>query len=356
MDKTQPENLGFLRRFRALLDDMAAVATGGEVGDGSRSLQDGRRLYERRRQAAHVLYLRPARAGIHRGATSAAGREFPVNVRTAGSAGPSQSRRHAFMSAASRRARPTGSALAKLRSRCLPACGHHLPYQGRNSPAGSGACLRRIARPLRHPLLAGLRRSDGCDPDGWERELTNALSEGAPWLAGARRAPKAGGGMHRRRRRIGARALSPDPCVPSAPVRGGRRRHDLPGHQPRLLVLHQRKGSERLLFVFNLTQDRRRFTFRRPRRRAASHAVLHRFSADNAISLAALRLFCGRLRLVESRCGCVKRMAALDPHPISMNLPHRQARGRKSSNAGSRTAGRRVAGRAFQRGAQRKAA
>ena len=38
-DKTQPENLGFLRRFRALLDEYDARAAVGEVGDGARSLQ-----------------------------------------------------------------------------------------------------------------------------------------------------------------------------------------------------------------------------------------------------------------------------------------------------------------------------
>ena len=38
-DKTQPENLGFLRRFRALLDEYGARAAVGEVGDGDRSLR-----------------------------------------------------------------------------------------------------------------------------------------------------------------------------------------------------------------------------------------------------------------------------------------------------------------------------
>ena len=37
-DKTQPENLAFLKRFRALLDQYDARATVGEVGDGYRSL------------------------------------------------------------------------------------------------------------------------------------------------------------------------------------------------------------------------------------------------------------------------------------------------------------------------------
>ncbi len=38
-DKTQPENIGFLQRFRALLDRYEARATVGEVGDGARSLK-----------------------------------------------------------------------------------------------------------------------------------------------------------------------------------------------------------------------------------------------------------------------------------------------------------------------------
>ncbi|MDQ6435913.1 alpha-glucosidase family protein [Mesorhizobium sp. LHD-90] len=38
-DKTRPENLAFLRRFRALLDQYADRASVGEVGDGKRSLK-----------------------------------------------------------------------------------------------------------------------------------------------------------------------------------------------------------------------------------------------------------------------------------------------------------------------------
>jgi alpha-glucosidase len=38
-DKSQPENLGFLRKLRALLDSYGDRATVGEVGDGSRSLK-----------------------------------------------------------------------------------------------------------------------------------------------------------------------------------------------------------------------------------------------------------------------------------------------------------------------------
>lgn len=38
-DKSQPENISFLRRFRALLGEYGAHAAVGEVGDGARSLQ-----------------------------------------------------------------------------------------------------------------------------------------------------------------------------------------------------------------------------------------------------------------------------------------------------------------------------
>jgi alpha-glucosidase len=38
-DKTQPENIGFLQRFRALLDEFGDRASVGEVGDGARSLK-----------------------------------------------------------------------------------------------------------------------------------------------------------------------------------------------------------------------------------------------------------------------------------------------------------------------------
>ncbi|TGS79698.1 alpha-glucosidase, partial [Mesorhizobium sp. M2D.F.Ca.ET.178.01.1.1] len=38
-DKSRPENLGFLERFRALLDEYPAQAAVGEVGDSQRGLE-----------------------------------------------------------------------------------------------------------------------------------------------------------------------------------------------------------------------------------------------------------------------------------------------------------------------------
>src|SRR5690606_24614054 len=38
-DKSQPETIGFLRRFRAMLDEYPAIAVVGEVGDAQRGLE-----------------------------------------------------------------------------------------------------------------------------------------------------------------------------------------------------------------------------------------------------------------------------------------------------------------------------
>ncbi len=58
-DKTQPENLGFLRRIRHLLEQYPGSATGRR--DRLRSLAtDHGRLHRRQRHAAHGLFLRPA--------------------------------------------------------------------------------------------------------------------------------------------------------------------------------------------------------------------------------------------------------------------------------------------------------
>ena len=44
-DKSRPENIGFLKRFRAVLDDYPATAAVGEVGDSQRGARSDGRLY-----------------------------------------------------------------------------------------------------------------------------------------------------------------------------------------------------------------------------------------------------------------------------------------------------------------------
>jgi alpha-glucosidase len=54
-DKTQPENIGFLKRFRALLDSYDDRASVGEVGDGPRSLNT-LALYTTGNDKLHMCY------------------------------------------------------------------------------------------------------------------------------------------------------------------------------------------------------------------------------------------------------------------------------------------------------------
>ena len=60
-DKTQPENVDFLRRFRALIDSYGGAHGGGRGRRRGTLAGDGRRLYVGRRQIADVLHVRPAR-------------------------------------------------------------------------------------------------------------------------------------------------------------------------------------------------------------------------------------------------------------------------------------------------------
>jgi alpha-glucosidase len=146
------------------------------------------------------------------------------------------------------------------------------------------------------PAFAG---RDGCrTPMVWERELTNAgFSEGAPWLPvrdGHRRlAVDAQEGVegsvleHYRQTLAFRRAQS---ALVDADM-------TFLGTNQDLLVFTREKEGERLLFVFNLTQEPQ--TFHLPTTLVAEPHPMPGFApvfADNAISLAALDVFCGRLR------------------------------------------------------------
>jgi alpha-glucosidase len=56
-DKNQPENLEFLKRFRALLDEYPAPPPWARWATRRRAADPGR-VHRRRRQGAHVLFLR----------------------------------------------------------------------------------------------------------------------------------------------------------------------------------------------------------------------------------------------------------------------------------------------------------
>ena len=156
-DKTQPENLDFLRRFRALLDEYDGRASVGEVGDEGRSLQTLAAYTSGGDKLQHVLHLRPARPAILGRACARLRRGVRDSCcRRLGLLGVFQPRCRAPcqpLDAARRRSGCGGEILD--RAARLPAR-LDLPLPGRGAWAGGGGTrLRGSARSRRHPLLAG---------------------------------------------------------------------------------------------------------------------------------------------------------------------------------------------------------
>ena len=186
-DKTQPENLDFLKRFRALLDEYEARASVGEVGDEDRSLQTVAAYTRRRRQAAHVLHVRPARAAIlgrpcarlRRGLRGGRRRRL-------GLLGLLQPRRGAPCLAldAAGRATPTRSRKFAI---ALLAClrGSICLYQGEElGLTEAEIAFEDLRDPYRHPLLAGLQgqgrlpHADGLGSGGSRMPVSRRQSPG----------------------------------------------------------------------------------------------------------------------------------------------------------------------------------
>jgi alpha-glucosidase len=86
-DKNQPENLEFLRRLRALMDEYPAATAVGEVGDGQYGLQIQAEYTGGRRQGAHVLFLRVP-VGHRRRPRNAWARSSAITRRPSAMAGP----------------------------------------------------------------------------------------------------------------------------------------------------------------------------------------------------------------------------------------------------------------------------
>ncbi len=122
-DKNQPENLPYLKRIRALLDEYPAIAAVGEVGDSQRGLEIVGRVHPRQRQACTWRYgfeflppdppTPPER--VERGREGSSRRRCP----TAGPAG--RSRNHDVMRHVSRwgcARLPSRADCSKLDGRC----------------------------------------------------------------------------------------------------------------------------------------------------------------------------------------------------------------------------------------------
>ena len=158
-DKTQPENLAFLKRFRALLDELWRARGGGRGRRRGPLAGDGRRLHVGRRQAADVLHLRPARPRILRRACQ----EMRERLRGSGRRrldllGLFQPRRDAPCLALDQAGRRSRRGRRNSRSSCWSRCAaRSASTRARSWGWRRPTRVRGSARSLRHPLLAGLQ-------------------------------------------------------------------------------------------------------------------------------------------------------------------------------------------------------
>jgi alpha-glucosidase len=185
-DKTQPENLGFLRRFRALLDEYGARTSVGEVGDGERSLSTVA-AYTEGGDKLHMCYtfdlLGPEFSAAHvRKCVEA----FETKVADGWICWAFSN--HDVMRHASRWTRPDGDAdavarfaialMASLRgSICL--------YQGEELGLPEAElAFEDLRDPYGIRFWPGFKGRDGCrTPMVWEAERPNGgFSAGKPWL------------------------------------------------------------------------------------------------------------------------------------------------------------------------------
>ena len=160
-DKSQPENLDFLRRFRALLDEYPGTTAVGEVGDAQRGL-DIVAAYTAGNERVHMCYafdfLQPMKI-IRAERTARAG-----GIRDGGAdrlvvLGVFQPRRDAARLALGRRRSRSGRLQQDRLGAPVFAARLGLPLPGRGTgPAGSRTRLRGPARSLWYPLLAGISR------------------------------------------------------------------------------------------------------------------------------------------------------------------------------------------------------
>ncbi len=186
-DKTRPENLDFLKRFRALLDEYEGRAAVGEVGDEGRSL-DTLAAYTSGGDKLHMCYT------------------FDMLGRCLFAGACTRLRRSLRKQGQGRL-----GLLGLLQSRCdapcqpLDAAGRRPGRDGANSPSTLLACLRgsiclyqgeelgleeaELAyEDLRDPVgirfWPGIKGRDGCrTPMVWEADAPNAgFSSGKPWL------------------------------------------------------------------------------------------------------------------------------------------------------------------------------
>ncbi|MBP2233752.1 alpha-glucosidase [Sinorhizobium kostiense] len=301
-DKSQSENIGFLRRLRALLDEYGGRATVGEVGDGARSLRTVA-AYTSGGDKLHMCYtfdlLGPTFTASHF-------RRCVENFQTIVTDGWVcwAFSNHDVMRHASRFA-PLGAdreRVAKLAISLLASLrGSICLYQGEELGLPEAElALEELRDPYGIRFWPAFKGRDGCrTPMVWESGRANAgFSTGIPWLP-----------VREDHRLL---AVDAQEGVPGSVLEhyrstlAFRRAHAtlVDGEMAFLasnrdvLAFVRKKGGQRLLFVFNLTSKPQ--TVHLSSDTIVAEALpMPGFApafADNVVKLEGLDVFCGSLR------------------------------------------------------------
>lgn len=302
-DKTQPENIGFLQRFRALLDRYEGRATVGEVGDGARSLKTVA-AYTSGGDKLHMCYtfdlLGPDFTAAHIRNCVDAFQKAVVDGWVCWAFSNHDVNRHVSRFAKTEAERPV---IAKLAISVLAALrGSICLYQGEELGLPEAElAFEDLRDPYGIRFWPAFKGRDGCrTPMPWEAAKAHAgfTTAEKSWLPVPHeqaalsvdtQEPDAASVLNHYRQTLAFRKSHPEL------VDGDM---DFIGTNQDLLAFTRRKGGETLLFVFNLTRQPIKFQLpagmvlgdRLPMPGGAAVA------GAGAVKLGALDAFCGRVK------------------------------------------------------------
>ncbi|WP_050988180.1 alpha-glucosidase family protein [Sinorhizobium sp. CCBAU 05631] len=306
-DKTQPENIAFLQRLRALLDRYGGRTTVGEVGDGARSLKTVA-AYTSGGDKLHMCYtfdlLGPELSARHIRRCVENFQAIVTDGWVCWAFSNHDVMRHVsrFVLREADRERMAKLAIALLASLRGSIC----LYQGEELGLPEAELTYEELRdPYGIRFWPAFKGRDGCrTPMVWERDEANAgFSAGFPWLpvreeqralAVDAQEGVAGSVLEHYRTTLAFRRAH-------APLLDGDMAF-LATNQD-VLAFTREKNGERLLFVFNLTGEPQTVQLAVDMD-VAEVLPMAGFApelAENAIALAGYDVFCGRLGSGETR-------------------------------------------------------
>ncbi|KKZ86395.1 alpha-glucosidase [Rhizobium phaseoli] len=301
-DKTQPENIGFLKRFRSLLDRYEDRTTVGEVGDGARSLKTVA-AYTSGDDKLHMCYtfdlLGPDFTADHIRGCVEAFQKSVTDGWVCWAFSNHDVMRHVSRFALTEEERPV---IAKLAISVLSALrGSICLYQGEELGLPEAElAFEDLRDPYGIRFWPAFKGRDGCrTPMPWEAGKAHAgfTSAEKSWLpvpyeqaALSVDTQEASGGsvLNHYRRALAFRKSHP------ALIDGEMTFIDT---NQDLLAFTREKGGEKLLFVFNLTREPAEFRLPEGIMLAESLEMpgFEAVSASGLVKLAALDGFCARI-------------------------------------------------------------